>query len=135
MSLIVANIQWIMLAAGLLTLTMLQAVIAPRAAARAYFGETLEGPAADVVVRNWGFLIVLSALFLLYAAFVEPAFRAPALVFSGAGKLCFVVLVVAHRARFAKRQALMAAAIDLIFVALFAAYLIATAGPHAAAAA
>ena len=127
MSLITANIQWIMLAAGLLTLTMLQAVVAPKAAARAYFGEALEGPAADVVVRNWAFLIVLSALFLLYAAFVEPAYRAPAAAFSGAGKLCFILLVLAHRKRFAKRQALAAAAIDSIFVALFAAYLLAPA--------
>lgn len=124
MGLLVANIQWVMLAAGLLTLTMLQAVVAPKAAARAFFGEALDGPAADVIVRNWAFLIVLSALFLLYAAFVEPAFRAPAVAFSSAGKLCFVVLVLRHRKRFAGRQALIAAGIDSVFVALFAAYLI-----------
>lgn len=127
MGLIEANIQWVMLAAGLLTLTMLQAVAAPKAAARAYFGEALEGPAADVIVRNWAFLIVLSALFLLYAAFIEPAWRPPAAALSAAGKLCFIVLVLGHRRRFAGRQALVAAGIDSVFVALFAAYLVALA--------
>jgi len=56
---IVARIKWIMLVSGALTCTMLYAAIAPQAALRATFGETLEGPPAEIVVRNWGALIGL----------------------------------------------------------------------------
>ena len=59
MSLVAANIKWIMLVSGALTCTMVYAAIAPQAALRSTFGETLEGPLADIVVRNWGALITL----------------------------------------------------------------------------
>jgi hypothetical protein len=124
MSLIVSNIQWIMLAAGVLTLTMLQAVIAPQAALKGMFGEALEGPLPQLIVRNWGFLIIVTAGFLLYAAF-HPPLRAPALIVSGAGKLCFVALVFAAGARYAKRPVFIAAMIDAAFVLVFALYLVA----------
>jgi hypothetical protein len=58
---IVANIKWIMLVSGVLTCTMLYAAIAPQAALRGNFGETLEGPLAEVVVRNWVYSLRLSA--------------------------------------------------------------------------
>ena len=43
-----------MLVSGALTATMLYAAIAPRAALRATFGETLEGPLSEILVHNWG---------------------------------------------------------------------------------
>jgi hypothetical protein len=121
--LVVDNIQWIMLIVGVLTLTMLQGVFAPKAAIRSYFDEDLSSPALTIVVRNWSFLIVLTAVFLLYAAFIEPAWRVPALILSGAGKLCFVVLVFAAGGRYAKRRAFTAAILDGVFIAVFALYL------------
>lgn len=124
MAWIVDNIQWIMLASGVLTLTMAQAVFAPGRTLTALFGETLEGPLARLIVRNWGFLIVASACMLIYGAF-HAEVRSLVLTFCAAGKLCFVALVFAGGARYAKRQAFIAASLDLIMVALFAIYLIA----------
>ena len=48
----VRNFKWVMLVSGLLTLTMVQAAFAPQAALRSIFGESLDGPLAEIVVRN-----------------------------------------------------------------------------------
>jgi len=45
--------KWIMLVSGILTSTMLYAAVAPQAALRSTFGETLQGPLAEIIVRNW----------------------------------------------------------------------------------
>ena len=52
-------IKWIMLVSGLLTSTMIYAAIAPRAAMLSTFGEALDGPLTEIIVRNWGVLIAL----------------------------------------------------------------------------
>ena len=49
MNWIIGNIEGIMIGSGLLTATMLYAMIAPQAALRSTFGETLEGPLAEIV--------------------------------------------------------------------------------------
>ena len=48
---------------------MFYAVVAPPAALMPTFGETLTGPVADIVVRNWGALITLIGAMLIYGAF------------------------------------------------------------------
>jgi hypothetical protein len=68
MNWIVGNIKWIMLVSGLLTCTMLYGAVAPKAALRSTFGEALEGPVADIVVRNWGALIGLVGAMLISAS-------------------------------------------------------------------
>ena len=50
---IVSSMKWIMLLSGVLTSTMIYAAIAPDAALQSTFGETLTGPLAQIVVRNW----------------------------------------------------------------------------------
>ena len=65
MNFIAAYIKWIMLVSGALTCTMVYAAIAPQAALRATFGETLQGPLAEIVVRNWGALITLMGAMLI----------------------------------------------------------------------
>jgi hypothetical protein len=50
---VVANIRWLMILSGVLTTTMVYAAIAPDAALTSNFGEALDGPVADIVVRNW----------------------------------------------------------------------------------
>jgi hypothetical protein len=72
MTWVATNIRWIMLLAGALTCTMLFAAIAPQAALRATFGEALEGPVAEIVVRNWGVLITLidAVLVVLFVAYL-----------------------------------------------------------------
>lgn len=124
MSVIVNNMQWIMLVAGLLTLTMLQAAFSPRGAMQAIFGEEVVGPAAELVVRNWGGLIAGGGAMLIYAAF-NPEWRPLVLIFTGAGKLMFIALVLSQGRKFLSRQAGVAVVLDSIMVVLFAAYLLA----------
>jgi hypothetical protein len=50
---IATSIKWIMIVSGALTCTMFYAAIAPQAALQGTFGETLDGAAANIVVRNW----------------------------------------------------------------------------------
>lgn len=119
-----SGIKWIMLVAGVLTCTMVYAAIAPQAALLAAFGGALEGPVADIVVRNWGALIALVGAMLIYAAFV-PQVRSMALIVAGASKLVFIALVLSHGARFLTQQAGIAVAVDLVWVALFTWYLLA----------
>ena len=68
MSWIVANIHRVMIVSGVLTMTMIYAALAPEAALRSTFGESVSGPVADIVVRNWGALIALVGAMLIYAA-------------------------------------------------------------------
>ena len=54
MNWIVAKMKWSLLVSGQLICTMVQTVIALQAVLRSTFGETLEGPLAEIVVCNWG---------------------------------------------------------------------------------
>jgi hypothetical protein len=119
------NIKWIMIVSGVLTLTLLRGVISPTAQQQSMFGEALEGPVADVIVRNWAFLICLYAALLIYGAY-EPAHRSLILLLAGVGKLSFILLVLAQGSRFLRGQAGLAVVLDGIMVALFTLYLIAT---------
>ena len=124
---VVANIQWIMLVSGVLTATMIFAAIAPQAALRQTFGETLDGPLVEVVVRNWGALIASVGGLLIYGAYDEPS-RPLILIFAGATKVIFIALVVAQGGRYLRKQAGVAVIVDVIIVALFATYLVAVRG-------
>jgi hypothetical protein len=128
MSWITDYIDWIMLVSGALTLTMIFAAIAPRAALRANFGETLEGPLAEIIVRNWGALIALVGVMLIYGAY-DPAVRNFALAIAAASKVIFIALVLSQGTRYLKAQAGVAVVVDLAMVALFAWYLFAPAPP------
>ena len=123
MNMIAGNIRWIMLVSGALTCTMLHAAIAPQAALRSTFGETLEGPLAEIVVRNWGALIALVGAMLVYGAY-DPPTRPLILTVAGLSKLTFVGLVLAHGRQYLGHQAGLAIGIDLVMVALFIAYLV-----------
>ena len=134
MSWIVANIRWIMLVSGLLTSTMIYAAIAPDAALRSTFGETLTGPVAEIVVRNWGALIALVGGMLIYGAFNPPQ-RPLVLVVAGVGKAVFIGLVLSLGSNYLARQAGVAVVVDTIMIALFAWYLAAARGAREPAAA
>lgn len=121
MTWVAANIRWIMLAAGALTCTMIYAAIAPQAALRSTFGEALEGPVAEIVVRNWGVLITLIGAMLIYGAYHAPV-RGLVLTVAATSKIVFIGLVLAHGGRFLS-QAGLAIAIDVVLVVLFVAYL------------
>jgi hypothetical protein len=123
MNFLESSIKWIMLVSGALTCTMVYAAVAPQEALRSTFGEALDGPVADIVVRNWGVLITLVGLMLIYGAF-NPQVRSMALSVAGASKLMFVGLVLSHGGRYLGHQAGIAIAVDLVWVVLFAAYLL-----------
>ena len=123
MNWIVAKIKSIMLVSGALTCTMLYAALAPQAARRSTFGETLEGPLTEIVVRNWGALIALMGAMLIYGAY-DPPGRPLVLTVAGLSKLVFIGLVLAHGRQYLGHQAGLAVVIDLVMVALFIGYLI-----------
>ena len=123
MNWIITKMKWIMLVSGALTCTMLYAAMAPQAALRSTFGEALEGPVAEIVVRNWGALIALVGAMLIYGAF-NPPVRPLVLAVAGLSKLIFIGLVLAHGTYYLGHQAGLAIAIDLVMVVLFIGYLI-----------
>lgn len=122
MEFVVTQFKWFMLAGGLITLTMLQAVIAPRAALRSLLGDEPQGPLALLLARNWGVLIALTGAMLIWGAF-HPEVRPQVLIVAGTSKLAFIGLVLGH-APF-RRKAVVPLAVDGTLVALFAIYLIA----------
>jgi hypothetical protein len=121
---IVSGIKWIMIVSGLLTCTMFYAAIAPQAALQGTFGESLQGPVADIVVRNWGVLIGLMGVLLIYGAF-NPAARTVALIVAGLSKVVFIVLVLSSGRAFLGHQAGIAVVSDVIQIVLFTVYLLA----------
>jgi hypothetical protein len=125
MNFIIEKIKWIMLVSGVLTCTMIYAAIAPQAALRGTFGETLQGPLAETVVRNWGVLITLVGAMLIYGAY-HAAVRPLVLAVAALSKLVFIVLVLAQGSRYLGQQAGIAIAIDAVWVVLFALYLAGT---------
>ncbi len=125
MNLIVTNMKWIMIVSGALTCTMIYAALAPQAALLSQFGESLVGPVAEIVVRNWGVLITLIGALLIYGAFT-PLNRPLILIVAGASKLAFIALVLAFGGQFLGRQAGIVIAIDTVMVALYVVYLLGT---------
>jgi len=128
------QIKAVMLIAGVLTSTMIYAAVAPQPALQSTFGEGLDGPIAEIVVRNWGALIGLVGAMLIYGAFIPPH-RRLVLTVAGVSKAIFIGLVISHGNRFLSHQAGVAVAVDTLFVILFALYLAAPTsreGPPAA---
>ena|SRR5688572_33246025 len=129
---IVATMKWIMLVSGVLTFTMVYAAVAPQAALRSTFGDSLEGPLAEIVVRNWGALIALIGAMLIYGAFNVQT-RPLILIVAGLSKLTFIGLVLTYGTQYLGHQAGVAIVVDLVMVMLFIVYLI-TAPRHGTAA-
>ena len=114
------SIKWIMLGSGALTCTMVYAAIAPQAMLRSTFDESLEGPLADLVVRNWGALIFLVGAMLIYGAFAA-AVRPLVLIVAAASKVVFISLVLVNG--LARGQAAVSIAVDAVMVVVYLAYL------------
>jgi hypothetical protein len=124
MSTFVRHFQWVMLVAGLLTCTMFYAAFAPIPMQQSTFGDSVEGPVAEVVVRSWGILIGLVGLMLIYGAF-DVASRRLALLVAAASKIAFISLVLVFGQHFLEHQVGTSVIVDSIMVALFVVYLIA----------
>ena len=124
MNRVVRGMKWVMLLSGALTCTMVYAALAPQAALRSTFGEALEGPLAEIVVRNWGALIALVGAMLIYGAF-NPRSRPLILAVASISKLTFIALVLVHGRQYLGQQAGVAVAFDSLMVVLFVFYLLA----------
>ncbi len=120
---IVARFKWLMLVSGVLTCTMFYAAIAPQPALHSMFGATLEGLLAEIVVRNWGALITLVGVLLIYGAFHELS-RPLILAVAGIGKLIFIGLVLWQGQPYLSHQVGIAVVIDSLMVILFVVYLV-----------
>ena len=124
MSWIVRNIDWVLILSGAATCSMLLMALAPHWAMRFIFGDVAEGPVAQLIARSWGAMIFASGLMLIYAA-LHPDVRLPVLLYSIAGKLGFVILVLANR-DFRTGRAMPMAVGDLLIVVLLSWYLLAS---------
>ena len=122
---IVANIKWIMLGTGVLTCSMFLALVAPQTSLQNIFGGGLDGPVANIVVRNWGALIGIGGIALIYGAYNAPA-RRLALAVNAASKTVFISLVLASGQQFLGYGAGVAVVADSIMVVVFVAYLLGT---------
>jgi hypothetical protein len=122
MNWITAQIKWIMLVSGVLTCTLFYAAIAPQAALRSFFGDSLDGQLAEIIVRNWGALITLVGAMQIYGAFKEVN-RTLIVVISSISKLVFVSLVLVYGRQYLDKAGI-AVVIDLVVVGLFMVYLI-----------
>lgn len=117
-----AMTPWGFAVAGLVTLSMLQAVVAPKAVLKSYFGEQTDSPGLLAIVRNWGLGIAACGGLLLAAAFL-PDLRVTAAMFAIVTKLAFVVLVLGPGRSAAQRQARLAVIFDLVVIVALAAWL------------
>lgn len=117
------NFKWVMLVSGLLTCTMFLALFSPQESLRSNFGATLEGPVAGIVTRNWGALIGLVGIMLIYGAFHTPV-RKFTLVIAGISKIIFISLVLSSGLSFWGLGAGTAVIADSIMIALYIIYLL-----------
>ena len=92
---IASKVKWIMLISGVLTCSMFYVAIAPQAALNLMFGDTLAGPLAEIIVRNWGALIGLVGVMLIYGAY-DPPGRPFILTVAAASKLIYISLVLTY---------------------------------------
>jgi hypothetical protein len=122
---IVAKIKWIMLITGILTASMFYNAIAPDAALRSSFGQGLEGPLAELIVRNWGVLVGLVGLMLIYGAFVPPA-RRLVLSVAALSKAAFVILLLTVGHDYLGQRIGVALWVDGLEALIFVTYLLGT---------
>lgn len=97
----------------------------PDAALRSAFGQGPDGPLAELIVRNWGVLLGLVGLMLIYGAFVPPA-RRLVLSVAALSKAAFVILLLTVGHDYLGQRIGLALWVDGLQVLLFVAYLLST---------
>jgi hypothetical protein len=112
-------IKWIMLVSGLLTCTMIYAVISPEASVASTFGESLSGDLANTIVRSWGALITLIGVMLIYGAF-NSSNRKFAAAIAGVSKLIYVALLINLGAPYLSKAAVIVGFDSIVAVVLLA---------------
>ena len=87
------NIKTIMLVSGFFTCSMIYVVVSPQQALQTMFGVTISGSLAEIIARDWGFLITLVGILLIYGAF-RPVHQPLIIIFACVGKAMFIGLVL-----------------------------------------
>ena len=123
MNWVVRNIKWVMLISGVLTCSMLYAAIAPSAALQFMFGESLEGPLAEIIVRNWGALIAIVGAMLIYGAF-SPSSRGLVLSVACVTKAIYVGLFLSIGTQYLTKTGA-SIVFDSVLIIIFCTYLLA----------
>ncbi|NNF17192.1 MAG: hypothetical protein HKN70_10620 [Gammaproteobacteria bacterium] len=121
MSFVVAHIKTILLICGALTCTMVTLVIAPGTALQWFFGATVDGDLALFIARNFGAVVTLLGIALIWCAW-QPQYRPVVLVLATAGKLMFVITTLLLGGSVLKHAALALGA-DLVMIVFFVIYL------------
>lgn len=127
---VVSNIKWLLLVSGVLTCSMLLAVVAPATALEQTFGASLNGPLAEIIVRSWGVLIVLVGGMLIHAAWT-PSARLVAVIVAAIEKSAFIALVLTFGTQYLGKATLVLA-FDALVVVIFVIYLLGSSGDEAA---
>ena len=83
----------------------------------------MPGPPSEIIVRNWGALIGLMGIMLIYGTFVEPV-RRFVLVIAGLSKAIFISLVLIYGQQYLAFGAGTAVIADSIMIVFFVAYLV-----------
>lgn len=87
------------------------------------FGETLNGPLAEIIVRNWGALIGLMGIMLIYGA-LKTSVRRFVLIIAGTSKVIFIALVLIYGQEYLRFSVRTSVIADSIMVILYIAYLL-----------
>jgi hypothetical protein len=118
-----SNFKWVILVSGLLTCTMFLALFSPQSSLKSNFAETIEGPVEEIIVRNWGALIGMIGIMLIYGAF-NTSVRKFVLVIAGITKIIFISLVLSSGIKYSGLGAGTAIIADSVMVVLYATYLL-----------
>lgn len=122
MNLLSKNIKWIMLIAGLATSSVIAAAVAPTWTLNMMFGDSLVSPLSDIIVRNWGVLVGLIGLMLIYGA-IDSSVRRPVLLVAVLSKIAFIVLIFMYGGQYLSKVAV-SIAFDALVVIIFVLYLV-----------
>jgi len=121
MNWVVSHIKWIMLVSGVVTCTMLYAAIAPSAALELMFGDSVHGPLAEIIARNWAALITIVGAMLVYGSF-SPSSRRLVLTIACVSKTVFIGLFLTIGTQYLAKAGI-SIAFDTIVVVVFCTYL------------
>jgi hypothetical protein len=95
-------------------------VIAPSAGLQLMFGESLHGPLAGIIVRNWAALITIVGAMLIYGAYV-PSSRGLVLIVASVSKAMFAGLILSTGTQYLSKAGI-SIAFDSILIIVFCMY-------------
>jgi hypothetical protein len=101
---------------------MFLGLVAPQSQLKSNFGTSIDGPLAEIIIRNWSALIGLMGIMLIYGAFV-PDVRKFSLVIAGTSKIIFILLILTYGKAYMEFGAGTAVIADSVMIVLYVAYL------------